>query len=120
MISINEKTVKSLTTLVGRTGRNCWNLYNPVTKELLTSNSLKQKNDPYFKDRPDSWQQYGVVDLSGVNCDHNLLWLRRVEKYFKQGFYLCTLNKTISDMALCDCKNVGFNVDEAGHVIPFI
>jgi hypothetical protein len=117
MISVNEKTAKSLTALIGRTRISRWNLYNPATKELLASNDLKRRKEPFFEHRPDGWPE--VVDRSGADYVHNLLWMGRIEKYFNSGFYLCTINSNIADMVLCDCINIGYDIDEKGRVIPF-
>jgi len=116
-MEISEKSVRHFTKLIYRHKINFWNLYNPVTGELLKSTDLKKRKELYFKNRPDSWDQCGVLDLCGVDTDHNLLWLKRVEKYFNNGFYLCSLNKNPADRVLSDLLNIGFSLDEEGKVI---
>ena len=110
---INEKSAKTFTKIVRQRKRYYWNLYNPKTGCLLKSNDLKIMGIEFFKNRPDC-DDYGVIDVSGVDWEHNLLWLKRVENFFKEGYYLCTG----SDIMICDCVNCGYN-DDNGKVIPF-
>jgi len=116
-IQIKEKSIKSLCKIIKYREIHYWNLYNPVTKELLTSSSLKKKGEFYFKDRPDSWDEYGVLDL-GTDFDHCSIWLNRIKKWFDDGFVLCTLNKNESDRLYCDLYNVGFSFDEKFNIDP--
>jgi hypothetical protein len=118
MIQANEKTAKSFKRIIQEYKIHYWNLYNPGTKEILKSSDLKRANFPFFNQRPDSWDRYGVLDL-GIDWEHIQTWMHRVKKYLDAGWIFCTINKNISDVVFCDCKNVGFNSDEKGNVIPF-
>ena len=104
--------------LIKQNKLNYWNLFNPYTKELLTSNSLKEMGKYSFINRPDSWDEYGVLDL-GTDFEHCSIWLNHVKEWLDKGFYLCSLNKNIGDIVICDCYNIGFDIDEKGKVIPF-